>query len=154
MLDKLTTYLCESYQVICIEDLNVSGMIKNHCLALSVSDMGFGEFRRQLKYKSALNGNAIIFVDRWFPSSKLCSGCGSIKEDLTLSDREYVCENCGQVIDRDLNAAINLKNYGLKQIGKVIPELTPVDKKALVSNDGNKTVLDEAGILECSEINT
>lgn len=154
VLDKLTTYLCNNYRVICIEDLNVSGMIKNHCLALSISDMGFGEFRRQLEYKSTLKGNTIVFVDRWFPSSKMCSGCGSIKEDLILSDREYVCENCGQVIDRDLNAAINLKNYGLNKLRVVNPEVTPVDLKALACRATSETIEVEAGILECSEMNT
>ena len=90
-------------------------MTKNHCLALSISDCGFGEFRRQLEYKSLMHGNTLIIADRWFPSSKTCSGCGSVKEVLLLSEREYVCEKCGMVIDRDLNAAKNLKNYGLKQ---------------------------------------
>jgi putative transposase len=157
ILDKLTTYLCENYQVICIEDLNVSGMLKNHCLALSISDMGFGEFRRQLEYKSILNGNTLIFADRWFPSSKTCSGCGHIKVDLLLSERVYVCENCGQVINRDLNAAINLQNYGLNKIGTVSPKLTPMDKKALVCSSLigiNETILDEVGILKCSEMST
>ena len=132
VLDKLTTYLCETYQVIVVEDLNVSGMVKNHCLALSIADCGFAEFRRQLEYKSILNGNTLIFADRWFPSSKTCSGCGHVKETLLLSEREYVCESCGLVIDRDLNAAINIRNYGLKQLRAVSPEVTPVDKKALV----------------------
>jgi putative transposase len=157
ILDKLTTFLCENYQVICIEDLNVAGIIKNHCLALSISDAGFGEFRRQLEYKSVLNGNTLIVADRWFPSSKTCSGCGSVKEILLLSEREYVCESCGLVIDRDLNAAINLKNYGLDKIGTVSPELTPVDKKALVYSSSigiNETILGEAGISECPVIGT
>jgi putative transposase len=69
-----------------------------------------------------LHGNTLIIADRWFPSSKTCSGCGAVKDTLLLSDREYVCESCGMVIDRDLNAAINLRNHGLKQIGMVNPE--------------------------------
>jgi putative transposase len=155
ILDKLTTYLCKNYKVICIEDLNVSGMLKNHCLALSISDLGFGEFRRQLEYKSKIYGNELIVADRWFPSSKTCSGCGHVKAELLLSEREYICENCGQVIDRDLNAAINLRNYGLNKIGMVNPELTPTDKEALVYSSGiNETALDEVGILECSEMST
>jgi len=157
VLDKLTTCLCESYRVIVIEDLNVSGMLKNHKLAFSISDLGFGEFRRQLEYKSVLNGNTLIIADRWFPSSKTCSCCGTVKEILLLSEREYVCENCGLVIDRDLNAAINLQNYGLNKIGMVSPELTSVDKKALVYSSSigiNETILDEAEILECSQMNT
>jgi putative transposase len=156
ILDKLTTYLCDNYQVIVIEDLNVKGMIKNHCLALSISDLGWGEFRRELEYKSILHGNTLIIADRWFPSSKLCSRCGSIKEDLTLSDRVYKCD-CGLVIDRDLNAAINLMNYGLNKIGKVIPESTPVEMEALAypSSIGvSETAVDEAGISECSLVST
>jgi len=153
VLDKLTTYLCENYQVICIEDLNVSGMVKNHCLALSISDMGFGDFRRQLEYKSVLNGNTLIFADRWFPSSKMCSSCGAVKEDLTLSDRVYKC-NCGLVINRDLNAAINLKNYGLKQLRAVSPEVTPVEMEALTCRVASETTVVEAGISECSVMNT
>ena len=157
ILDKLTTYLCENYRVICIENLNVSGMIKNHKLALSISDLGFGEFRRQLEYKSVLHGNTLIIADRWFPSSKTCSGCGHIKETLLLSERKFICENCGQVIDRDLNAAINLRNYGLKQIGMVSPELTPMDSEALVYSSSigiNETTDDEVGISECSVMST
>ena len=157
VLDKLTTYLCENYRVIVIEDLNVSGMIKNHCLALSISDLGFGEFHRQLEYKSVFHGNTLIIADRWFPSSKTCSGCGYVKEILLLSERTFICENCGQVIDRDLNAAINLQNYGLNKIGTVSPELTPMDKKALVCSSSigiNETILDEVGILKCSEMST
>lgn len=151
-LDKLTSRLCKNFKVICIEDLNVKGMIKNHKLALSISDMGFGEFRRQLEYKSKLYGNKVIIVDRFFPSSKTCSFCGGIK-DMPLSSRVYECD-CGQVMDRDLNAAINLKNYGLNKIGSVRSELTPVDTEALVSSNGNETILVEAGISGCSEMNT
>jgi putative transposase len=155
ILDKLTTYLCENYQTIVIEDLNVRGMLKNHCLALSISDLGLGEFRRQLEYKSKIHGNTLIVADRWFPSSKTCSGCGHVKETLLLSDREYVCENCGQVIDRDLNAAINLRNFGLNKIGTVSPESTPVDMEALVYSSSigvNETTVGEAGILACTEM--
>jgi len=154
VLDKLTTYLCENYQTICIEDLNVSGMVKNHKLALSISDAGFGEFRRQLEYKSVLHGNSLVFVDRWFPSSKTCSGCGAVKQTLLLSEREYVCEKCGIVIDRDLNAAINLRNYGLNKIGAVSPELTPMEMGALACRAASETAVDEVGISECLVMST
>lgn len=154
ILDKLTTYLCENYQFVCVEDLNVSGMVKNHKLALSISDMGFAEFRRQLEYKSILNGNTLIFADRWFPSSKTCSGCGAVKETLLLSERDYICEKCGLVIDRDLNAAINLRNYGLKQLRAVSPEVTPVEMEALACRAASETTVDEAGISKCSVMNT
>lgn len=96
---------------ICIEDLNVSGMMKNKHLSKVVQQQGFYEFRRQIEYKSEWNNIPVIIADRFFPSSKLCSCCGSIKKDLKLSDRIYKCE-CGNVIDRDFQAALNLKRYG------------------------------------------
>jgi len=96
---------------ICIEDLNVSGMMKNRHLSKAVQQQGFYEFRRQIEYKSAWNNIPVIIADRFFPSSKLCSCCGNIKKDLKLSDRIYRCE-CGNVIDRDYQAALNLKRYG------------------------------------------
>ena len=96
---------------ICIEDLNVSGMMKNKHLSKAVQQQGFYEFRRQIEYKSAWNNIPVIIADRFFPSSKLCSCCGSIKKDLKLSDRIYKCE-CGNVIDRDYQASLNLKRYG------------------------------------------
>lgn len=96
---------------ICIEDLNVSGMMKNRHLSKAVQQQGFYEFRRQIEYKSEWNNIPVIIADRWFPSSKLCSCCGNIKKDLKLSDRIYKCE-CGNVIDRDFQASLNLKMYG------------------------------------------
>jgi len=107
---KLTTYLAKNHSEICIEDLNVCGMSKNHKLASAILDGGFSEFRRQLEYKCQWYGSILTIVDRFYPSSKTCSACGNIKSSLKLSDREYVCENCGLVIDRDRNAAINLRN--------------------------------------------
>jgi putative transposase len=148
ILDKLTTYLCKNYKTIVIEDLNVSGMLKNHKLALSISDMGWGEFKRQLDYKSLLYGNIIIIADRWFPSSKMCSCCGSVKETLLLSERTFECDNCGMVKDRDRNAADNLEKYGHNKIGAALSsELTPMDKTFV-------NVLDEVGISECSVMST
>ena len=96
---------------ICIEDLNVKGMMKNRHLSRAVSEQCFGEFKRQMKYKSKWNNIQLITADRFFPSSRLCSCCGKIKKDLKLSDRIYKCE-CGNVIDRDYQAALNLKRYG------------------------------------------
>ena len=107
-LHKLTTYLAKNHSQIVIEDLNVSGILANHKLAKAVQDMGFYEFRRQLEYKCSLYGSELIIADRWFPSSKTCSNCGSKKEILSLSERVYHCDNCGISLDRDLNAAINL----------------------------------------------
>ena len=96
---------------ICIEDLNVSGMMKNKHLSKAIQQQGFHEFRRQIEYKSTWNNIPIIIADRFFPSSKLCSCCGEIKKDLTLSDRIYQCD-CGNIIGRDFQASLNLKRYG------------------------------------------
>ena len=98
---------------ICMEDLNVKGMMKNRHLSKAVQQQCFREFRRQMEYKSAWNNIPVIIADRFFPSSKLCSCCGNIKKDLRLLDRIYKCE-CGNVIDRDYQAALNLKRYGEK----------------------------------------
>lgn len=96
---------------IVLEDLNVKGMMKNKHLSKAIQQQGFGEFRRQIEYKSAWNNVPVIIADRFFPSSKLCSCCGAVKKDLKLSGRVYRCE-CGNVIDRDYQAALNLKRYG------------------------------------------
>ena len=96
---------------ICIEDLNVSGMMKNKHLSKAIQQQGFYEFRRQIEYKSTWNNIPVIIADRFFPSSKLCSCCGGINKDLKLSDRIYRCD-CGNIIDRDFQASLNLKMYG------------------------------------------
>ncbi len=100
---------------ICIEDLNVSGMMKNRHLSKAVQNQGFFEFRKQLAYKSDWKGIPLIIADRFYPSSKLCSCCGTVKKNLKLSDRIYRCD-CGNVIDRDLQASINLRTYGEKSV--------------------------------------
>ena len=107
-IHKLTSLLAKNHGTIVIEDLNVSGMMKNHKLAGAISDMGFYEVRRQFEYKCKLYGSKLVVVDRWFPSSKTCSNCGHQKEILSLSERVFNCENCNFTIDRDLNASINL----------------------------------------------
>ncbi len=112
-LHKLTTWLAKTFDVICIEDLNVKGMLKNHKLARAIADLGLFEFRRQLEYKCKLYGSELVIISRWYPSSRSCSNCGH-KQDLTLADRVYKCENCGHVQDRDENAAVNIKNEGLR----------------------------------------
>lgn len=109
-LRKLTTYLAKNHSEIWMEDLNISGMLKNHKLAGAISDCGFYEFKRQLEYKTAWYGSKLCLVDRWFPSSQLCSGCGA-KQSLGLSQRQYNCPSCNLSIDRDLNASRNLLNY-------------------------------------------
>lgn len=107
-LHKLTSYLAKNHGRIGIEDLNVSGMMANHKLAKAIADMSFFEFRRQLTYKCELYSSELVVVDRWFPSSKTCSNCGTKKETLSLSDRVFECGHCGFTCDRDLNASINL----------------------------------------------
>lgn len=111
-INKATTMIARTYSTVCIEDLNVAGMVKNRRLARSVSDASLGEFRRQLEYKTARTGATLHVVDRWYPSSKTCSACGAVKAKLPLSERTYRCDGCGLVMDRDLNAAINIKVAG------------------------------------------
>ena len=108
-LHKMTTEIAVSYDIVVIEDLNVSGMMKNRKLAQSIADVGWGEFRRMMEYKI----DNLVIVPRFFPSSKLCSVCWNKKDDLTLSDRVFRCDSCDHEMDRDLNAAMNLKIYGL-----------------------------------------
>jgi putative transposase len=109
MLHKITTYISKNHAVIAIEDLNISGMLANHKLALAIADMGFYEFRRQLEYKCELYGSKLVVVDRFFPSSKRCSSCLTVKDSLSVSERTYCCSSCGFESDRDLNASINLE---------------------------------------------
>ncbi|MHB8551163.1 MAG: RNA-guided endonuclease InsQ/TnpB family protein [Acidiferrobacterales bacterium] len=112
-LHQLTTDLTHRFHTIGIEDLNVRGMVKSRHLSRAVSDMGFFEFRRQLDYKAAKRGGMIVVADRWYPSSKTCSCCGHKMETLPLSVREWTCPECGSVHDRDVNAAINLRNLAV-----------------------------------------
>ena len=106
-------------KVVGMENLNVSGMIKNIHLSEVISEQYFYEFIRQMKYKCEWSGIKFVQVPRFYPSSKSCSRCGEIKKDLKLSERIFVCPQCGQEIDRDLNAAINLKMYAFSQLEKV-----------------------------------
>ena len=106
-LHHLTSRLAKTKSIVVIEDLNVAGMLKNHHLAQAIGDVGWGEFRRQLSDKAAWYGCQVLVASRWEPSSKTCSGCGWVDEDLTLADHTFRCEQCSQVLDRDLNAAIN-----------------------------------------------
>ena len=111
-MNKATTMIDLIYIVVFIEDLNVAGMVKNRHLARSLSDAALGEFRRQLEYKTARSGAVLRVVDRWFASSKTCSNCGAVKAKLSLSERTFDCDACGLSIDRDLNAAINIRVAG------------------------------------------
>jgi len=113
-LHKLSKYLVDNYDTICIEDLAVSNMLKNHLLAKAISDMSWRELRTMLEYKSKWYGKNLLTIGRFEPSSKVCSNCGTIKKDLKLSDRTYKCSKCNFELDRDINAAINIKNFGLR----------------------------------------
>ena len=110
LLHQITTQLARGYTSVTIEDLNTAGMLANRRLARSLSDAAFGELRRKLEYKTAWYGTELVVADRWFPSSKTCSDCGTIDAGLTLSDRVYECSSCGLSLDRDVNA-INLARY-------------------------------------------
>ncbi len=107
---KATTYICKNHAVIGIEDLNASGMMSNHKLAGAVADSNFYQFKRQIEYKALRYGSDVVLVDRWFPSTQLCSWCGH-KKPMNLSERIYSCDECGSVLDRDFNAALNIENY-------------------------------------------
>ena len=113
-INKLSTEIINNHDIICIEDLNIKGMLKNHKLARSISDVSWSEFTRQLEYKANWYGRKVVRVPTFYPSSKTCSCCGGIKKDLKLKDRIYKCCNCGIEIDRDYNASINILRKGLE----------------------------------------
>lgn len=138
-LHKLTTRLCRQNRTVVIEDLNVRGMVQNHRLAQSISDASFGKFRSLLTYKAEQYGTQIVVADCWYPSSKTCSSCGLVKDSLSLGERTFQCE-CGLRIDRDLNAALNLRS-----LGAACAEVTPVE-----SPRGDV----EAGTIPCSLVST
>ena len=132
-LHLISNTLLNENQVICMEDLNVSGMMKNHKLAKSIQELSLNRFETILKYKSIWYNRHLINIDRFYPSSKTCSDCGYINNELKLSDREWICPDCGVLHDRDLNASINIENEGLKiyKIGIRNPKLTPLESKSL-----------------------
>ena len=111
---KLTTRLAQQAAVLGIEDLNVAGMLKNRRLAGALADAGLGELHRQLGYKAAWYGGQVVIVDRFYPSSRIHHGCGGYKDDLELSDRRWICPACGELVDRDLNAARNIRDQALR----------------------------------------
>ena len=113
LIHETTTHLAKNYDIIVVEDLNIAGMVKNHSLAKHISDASWAEFTRQLKYKTTWYGSALVKAGRFYPSSKTCSQCGTVKAKLSLDERLYHCRACGLALDRDVNAAINLARRSL-----------------------------------------
>jgi len=115
LIHKTTSSLINDFDKIYLEDLNVKGMMKNHILAKAIDDVSWGKFIDVLTYKAEWNDKEIIHIDRFFPSSKTCHKCGHINQSLKLNDREWNCPDCGKVLDRDVNAAINILNEGCRK---------------------------------------
>lgn len=126
-LHQVSNTLINENQVICMENLNVKGMLKNHKLAESISEMNFGEFKQVLEYKARWYNRKLVFVDRFYPSSKTCSCCGFKYKNLTLKVREWTCPECNTKHDRDINAAVNILNEGMRIIGSSTTEFKLVD---------------------------
>ena len=133
-MHHIANQLLNENQVIVMEDLNVRGMIQNHKLAKSIQDVSFCELKQILQYKASWNDKQVVFIDRFYPSSKLCSDCGYKKDDLQLSDREWVCSVCGVIHDRDINAAKNILKEGKRIIGLSSPEFKRVGEQAVASS--------------------
>lgn len=135
LLHKLSSKLINENQVICLEDLNVKGMVKNHRLAESISECSWYEFVRQLDYKAKWYGRTVVKIDRFFPSSKTCSNCGFIKESLNLSERTWTCPKCGITHDRDMNASKNILKQGLNSLSFGTNEYSRGDEVNLKSTE-------------------
>lgn len=150
MLHKMTTYLACSYALIGLENLNAKGMLANHHLAQAISDASFFEVKRQILYKAEAEGGYVQLVDRWFPSSKTCHVCGWVKQDLTLADRVWTCEQCGTVHDRDWNAAIMIETEALRLMMGV-PVVASSARKFACGAGSNGL---EAGETSCDEAST
>jgi putative transposase len=140
---QVSTWLIRENQVICVETLNVKGMLQNHSLAKAISDVGWGGFVRQLEYKAMWYGRTLVKIDRWCPSSKTCSACGYVLDMLTLDRREWICPNCGACHDRDSNAACNVLTEGLSALNACGGTVRPVGPR------GRQARTDEAGNPHC-----
>jgi putative transposase len=148
-LHKMTTHVARTYALIGLENLNTKGMLANHRLAQAVSDASFFEVQRQLLYKTELYGGYVQLVSRWYPSSKTCHDCGWIKEDLTLDVREWTCEQCGVVHERDLNASLIIRDEALRLVTDV-PVVASSERKnacgaGSAGSEMSETFCDEAG---------
>lgn len=165
-IHKMTTEIVKTKRpsAIVIEDLNVSGMGKNRKLARSIASASFGEIRRQLAYKSEWYGPRLVVADRFFPSSKICSSCGNVKPHLDLGTRTYECDKCGLVIDRDLNASMNLRAYGERFLaggtpvtargGNVRPMTGNVKGRSRGNENRPEDILVSVGVQSHSEVCT
>ena len=122
-LHQVSNYIIKNQDIIISEDLNIKGMIKNHKLAKSISYQSFGEFFRQLKYKSDWNNKIFYQINRWYPSSQICNSCGYQNTNLKLSSRTWIC-SCGKKLDRDLNASQNIRDLGLSDLGIILKKST------------------------------
>lgn len=138
---KVSIDLIRNYDVICLEGLNIKGMVKNHRLAKAINDASWGQFVSMLSYKAELNDKQVVKIDRWYPSSKTCHNCGWVNEGLKLSDRQWTCPHCGEVIDRDVNAAKNILSEGLRNISVGHTDYTDGDRVRL--NDEHQSVKSE-----------
>lgn len=134
-IDTIISKIINDNQVVVLETLNVHGMMQNHKLSKAIHDVGFSMFCNSLKYRAGLYNRDVVEIDQWFPSSKKCSCCGHVKDDLLLQERTYVCNICGMSIDRDVNAAKNILLEGVRlykdKIGKRVAEYTPVEMHSL-----------------------
>ena len=144
-IHKMTTDLCRENQALVIEDLNVKGMMQNHCLARALSDVGLGEIRRQLTYKAEIYGTELVVASRWFASTKKCSRCGVVGPKLPLSQRTFKCASCGFECDRDLNASLNLEHELTYPRLEGNQRLRTERKGSLSAHDGEQPSLEEAG---------
>ena len=150
-LHSITSKLVSENQTIVIEDLNIGGMMKNHCLAKSIQNLSIYEFKRQLTYKCAWYGRDLIVVNRWFPSSKLCNCCGYKYQKLSLKERKWKCSECGKTHDRDENAAINIQNEGERIIGQRLPEFKLAEHPTM--DDKEEIPLKSSGALKQEDKN-
>jgi putative transposase len=149
-IHKLTTALASTYGTVVLEDLHVAGMVKNRRLARHLLDASFGEIRRQLTYKTSWHGGTLIVADRWFASSKTCSGCGAVRAKLALCERQWTCTTCGAVLDRDTNAAVNLARLAgsaSDSNGRGADQKTPSGVQVAVKRQPGTATADQTGSL-------
>jgi len=153
---KVTTKLVRENQAVVIEDLNVKGMLRNERLARAILDVGFGMIRTFLTYKAKLYGAEVVVANRWFPSSKRCHRCGTVKAELSLSERVYTCDKCGLLEDRDVNAALNLEQYPRLEGNWGSVARTPMDDCASARRAKARRVsaVAEVGTNPCSPMST